>query len=143
MGWQTIEARNSRYVRTRRYTYDAKARLTSAWRRPCGSADFEFVFSNVYDHLDRRVQKITPEATHTYFYDGWMLIKEVVANTNGATNVIEYHWGKDLSGTIGGAGGVGGLLYVKINGAIYVPFYDNNGNVRATMGSDPIVAETP
>ena len=53
-----------KYVRMRRYTYDAKARLTSAWRRPCGSADFEFVFSNVYDHLDRRVQKITPEATH-------------------------------------------------------------------------------
>ena len=23
-------------------------------------------------------QKITPEATYTYFYDGWMLIKEVV-----------------------------------------------------------------
>ena len=23
---------------------------------------------NRYDHLDRRVQKITPEATHTYFY---------------------------------------------------------------------------
>ncbi len=22
-------------------------------------------------------QKITPEATHTYFYDGWMLVKEV------------------------------------------------------------------
>ena len=63
---------------------------------------------NRYDHLDRRVQKITPAATHTYFYDGWMLIKEIVANTNGTTDVIEYHWGKDLSGAIGGAGGVGG-----------------------------------
>ncbi len=29
-----------------------------------------------YDHLGRRVQKITPEATHTYFYDGWLLVKE-------------------------------------------------------------------
>ena len=84
---------------------------------------------NRYDHLDRRVQKITPAATHTYFYDGWMLIKEVVANTNGTTDVIEYHWGKDLSGTIGGAGGVGGLLYLKRNGAIYVPFYDAYGNI--------------
>ena len=34
--------------------------------------------SNRYDHLGRRVQKITPEATHTYFYDCWLLIKEVV-----------------------------------------------------------------
>ena len=39
--------------------------------------DFELV-SNRYDHLGRRVQKITPEATHTYFYDGWLLVKEVV-----------------------------------------------------------------
>ena len=58
--------------------------------------------SHHYDHLNRRVQKITLEATYTYFYDGWMLIKEVVANTNGTTNVIEYNWGKDLSGAIGG-----------------------------------------
>ncbi len=36
------------------------------------------IVSNRYDHLGRRVQKITPEATHTYFYDGWMLVKEVV-----------------------------------------------------------------
>jgi len=84
------------------------------------------------------VQKITPAATHTYFYDGWMLIKEIVANTNGTTDVIEYHWGKDLSGTIGGAGGVGGLLYLTISNSstpnsstrqLYVPFYDAYGNV--------------
>ena len=40
---------------------------------------------NRYDHIDRRVQKITPAAAHTFFYDGWMLIKEIVANTNGTT----------------------------------------------------------
>ena len=32
--------------------------------------------SNRYDHLGRRVQKITPEATYTYFYDGWLLVKD-------------------------------------------------------------------
>ena len=42
---------------------------------------YRFLRSNRYDYLDRRVQKITSAATHTYFYDGWMLIKEVVANT--------------------------------------------------------------
>ena len=36
------------------------------------------IVSNRYDHLRRRVQKITPESTHTYFYDGWLLVKEVV-----------------------------------------------------------------
>ena len=75
---------------------------------------------NRYDHLDRRVQKITSSATHTYFYDGWMLIKEIVANTNGTTDVIEYHWGKDLSGTIGGAGGVGGLLEKRREFAVWL-----------------------
>ena len=106
---------------------------------------------NRYDHLDRRVQKITPAATHTYFYDGWMLIKETVANTNGTTDVIEYHWGKDLSGTIGGAGGVGGLLYLAISNSstpnsstrqLYIPFYDAYGNVMGywdTQGN--VVAE--
>ena len=29
-----------------------------------------------HDHLGRRVQKFTPEATHTYFYASWQLIKE-------------------------------------------------------------------
>ena len=50
---------------------------------------FDLAVSNRYDHLDRRVQKITPAATHTYFYDGWMLIKETVANTNGTTDVMD------------------------------------------------------
>ena len=111
------------------YAYDAKSRLVSAWRRACGTSDFVFAVSNSYDHLDRRVRKVTPEKTHTYFYDGWLLIKEVVASTNGTTDVVEYHWGKDLSGTIGGAGGVGGLLYMKRNGAIYIPYHDAYGNV--------------
>ena len=38
---------------------------------------------NRYDHLGRRVQKITPEATHTYFYDGWLLVKEIVEWSDG------------------------------------------------------------
>ena len=57
------------------------------------------VNANACDHLDRRVQKITPKATHSFFYDGWMLVKEVMANTNGTTDVVEYHWGNDLSGS--------------------------------------------
>jgi|GEM_PF-1997193 len=40
--------------------------------------------SSRYDHLGRRVQKITPEATHTYFYDGWQLIKEVVERSGSS-----------------------------------------------------------
>jgi len=129
-----------------KYAYDAKSRLVSAgeWKYDyddpaLGGNDnphwyFEIVVSNVYDHLDRRVQKITPEATHTFFYDGWMLVKEVVANTNGTIDVIEYHWGNDLSCSRGGAAGVGGLLYLSVSNSnsqpqLFIPWYDSNGNI--------------
>ena len=89
--------------------------------------------SSRYDHLDRRVKKVTPEATHTFFYDGWNLVEERVAYTNGTNSTIRYYWGKDLSGTIGGAGGVGGLLYLTISNSsthqLYIPWYDAYGNV--------------
>ena len=57
------------------------------------------------------------------------LVEERVAYTNGTASTIRYCWGKDLSGTLQGAGGIGGLLYLAIDGAAYVPLYDNNGNV--------------
>ena len=91
---------------------------------------------NRYDHLGRRVQKIAPDGTHTFLYDGWRPVVETVAKPSGGTDRIEYHWGKDLSGTLDGAAGVGGLLYVKRNGAIYVPFYDAYGNVMEYRNAD-------
>ena len=84
---------------------------------------------NRYDHLGRRVAKIAPDGAHTFLYDGWRPVVETVAKPGGGTDRIEYHWGKDLSGSLYGAAGVGGLLYVKRNGAIYVPFYDAFDNV--------------
>ena len=62
-------------------------------------------------------------------YDDWNLIEERIAYTNGTSSIIHYFWGKDLSGTLQGAGGVGGLLSLTVDGAVYVPFYDNIGNV--------------
>ena len=100
------------------------------------------VVSNRYDHLGRRVQKIAPDGTHTFLYDGWRPVVETVARPGGGTDRIEYHWGKDLSGSLDGAAGVGGLLYVKRNGAIYVPFGDAFGNVMGYWDeSGAVVAE--
>ena len=51
--------------------YDAQSRLSSVsalvytndeWRA-------ELLVSNRYDHIGRRVKKITSAATHTFFYD--------------------------------------------------------------------------
>jgi len=105
------------------YAYDAANRLVSV------SSSGVSLVTNFYDAQSRRVKKVTPEATTTYFYDGWNLVEERIAHTNGATSTIRYYWGKDLSGTLQGAGGIGGLLYLAIDGAIYVPLYDSNGNV--------------
>ncbi len=109
----------------RTYAWDDANRLTTV------SIGDEVILQNEYDTQSRRVRKVTPEATHTFVYDGWNLVKETIASTNGETEVVHYVWGKDLSGTIQGAGGVGGLLAVKRNGAWYHPFYDNNGNITA------------
>ena len=69
-----------------------------------------------------------------------------IANTNGSTYVIEYHWGNDLSGSRGGAAGVGGLLYISITHSstrqIYVPWYDNNGNIMGYWDERGMVASS-
>ncbi|MGI6494698.1 MAG: RHS repeat-associated core domain-containing protein [Kiritimatiellia bacterium] len=102
---------------------------------------FGGVISNAYDHLSRRVLKVTPTATHTYLYDDWNLVQETISTASGTTT-NHYVWGKDLSGSLQGAGGVGGLLAVSINGAWYFPFYDNNGNITAYVDEQgAIVAE--
>jgi RHS repeat-associated protein len=46
-----------------------------------------------------------------------------------ATNVTRYVWGQDISGTLQGAGGVGGLLTVIRDDGVFAPCYDANGNV--------------
>ena len=56
--------------------------------------------------------------------------------------LTRYVWGADLSGTIHGAGGVGGLLAVKRDGAWFVPLYDANGNITAYVSeTGAVVAE--
>ena len=65
---------------------------------------------NRYDHLGRRVQKIAPDGTHTFLYDGWRPVVETIAKSGGSTDCIEYYWGKDLSGTLDGAAGALALI---------------------------------
>jgi RHS repeat-associated protein len=83
-------------------------------------------------------------------YDGWNMIAEFtldaaagVGGTAGAAPVSvgemrlrrSYAWGYDVSGTLTGAGGVGGLLLLRDYGSAgnqtltLAPLYDWNGNV--------------
>ena len=107
------------------FAYDSAARLTSV------SSNGVCLATYAYDAFGRRVRKETSEATTTFVYDGWNLVREEVAHTNGVTDVINYYWGKDLSGTLDAAGGVGGLVILTVNGVPYIPLYDANGNVIA------------
>ena len=69
---------------------------------------------------------------HYFTYSGWSLqVEDVCGGLNYWTPYASnyYVWGRDLSGTLDGAGGVGGLLATEVGGVWYFPLYDNNGNV--------------
>jgi len=97
-----------------------------------------------YDWMGRRIRK-TVVNLHTgqtisdliFLYDGWNLIAEVNAQTG---NLIRtYVWGPDLSGTMQGAGGIGGLLWVNLetgsHAGRYFAAYDGNGNVMGLVSA--------
>ena len=76
-----------------------------------GGAVTEFT----YDYLSRRITKSTATEIQCFLYDGWNPIveKTVPAGGGGLTEIRVYTWGKDLSGSMQGAGGVGGLLALE------------------------------
>jgi len=78
--------------------------------------------------------------TRTFIYDGWNLTAEVVVDAqSGTTNVTRYLWGPDVSGTLQGAGGVGGLLAVIRPDGTFFPCYDANGNVTGYVDASGTV----
>ena len=112
------------------FTYDAASRLKTV------SSNGVTLVTNFYDAKSRRVKKVTPNATTTFFYDDWNLVEERIAYADNTTSTIRYYWGKDLSGSFQGAGGVGGLLWLTIDGVVYIPCYDNNGNVTRYLNAN-------
>ena len=90
-------------------------------------------YGYAYDHLSRMSTRTTNGAvTNRYHYDGWNRI----AQHSGSTLQTRYTWGLDLSGTMQGAGGVGGMLGTRLsNGIDYFPTYDGNGNVSAYLAN--------
>ena len=108
------------------FTWDGENRLVLA-------SNAATVVSNSYDYMPRRVQKIVNGVTNRFVYDGWAMIQE----TTG-TQTNSYVYGLDLSGSIQGAGTIGGILSASLNGTQAFYFYDGNGNVSdlaATNGT--------
>ena len=105
------------------YDYDSGRRLTSV------ASNGVTVATMAYDAQGRRVKKVAADGTHRYFYDGWLLVYEHITHADSTVDEIDYVWGKDISDLRNGAAGIGGLLYLKRNGAIYVPYADAYGNI--------------
>jgi YD repeat-containing protein len=115
------------------FTWNGENRLITA-------SNGTTVVENAYDYMGRRFAKTvydtadlgTPTSDLRYIYDGWNLISE--SKVQGLeSNVSYYVWGLDLSGTLQGAGGIGGLLTVSsvsgLQSSVYSPAYDANGNI--------------
>lgn len=100
-----------------------------------------------YDAQGRRIRKLVqsfelaegPYTTikdHRYIYEGWNMVAEFeVQGTPELTGA--YAWGSDISGTMTGAGGVGGLVLAQKpkTGWTYAPCYDGNGNVSTYVSA--------
>jgi RHS repeat-associated protein len=136
------------------YTWDGENRMIAAEEslaillQPPGSGPVKRQrIECAYDAQGRRIYKrvLTAEGMSTTFalkqsvvflYDGWNMIAEIDTTTS-ARLIRSYEWGTDLSGTMDGAGGVGGLLVLREHPASsnqspassHAPCCDGNGNV--------------
>jgi RHS repeat-associated protein len=134
------------------YSWDGENRVVQMIRdtsSPSGARQ-KLVFE--YDYQGRRIRKQfytyssgwVLQSDTAFLYDGWNLIAELDANSSNAL-LRAYLWGTDLSGSMQGAGGIGGLIkvtdYVGSTTHHFVA-YDGNGNVGALVdaGSATITA---
>lgn len=126
------------------YTWDAENRLVALETPPALALAFPALKQRlefVYDARNRRIAKTVrsawngsayAEVTATRFlYDEWNLIEEYSVNlVTGHTSVVTYYaWGLDLSDTLQGAGGVGGLLWANTPTHTFAASADANGNI--------------
>jgi len=134
----------------RAYFWNNENRLIAIEKKLGAETDYRRV-EFVYDGQGRRAEKNTflwntgkdewksnpADETH-YVWDGWNLLAELDKN-----NAIEsYHaWGLDLSQSLQGAGGIGGLLSRVENSVDHLYTFDGNGNVKDVLdGSGNVIA---
>ncbi|MEZ5324139.1 MAG: RHS repeat-associated core domain-containing protein [Verrucomicrobiales bacterium] len=124
------------------YTWDGENRLIQMKTRASGSGVSSGDTAKVtfdYDGQGRRIRKkvYIPSSAgratteEIYIYDGWNCTARIALTGSSSQR---YVWGPDLSGSMQGAGGVGGLLLVEQLSGTSVTLshgvgYDGNGNV--------------
>ncbi|MGE9269547.1 MAG: RHS repeat-associated core domain-containing protein, partial [Verrucomicrobiales bacterium] len=77
-----------------------------------------------------------------FVYDGRNLIFEISNPESQIETTKSFLWGQDLSGSMQGAGGVGGLLSVTddSSGDVFYATYDANGNVSEYLDETGAIA---
>jgi RHS repeat-associated protein len=130
------------------YTWDAENRLLGMESAPGIPSGQRKRLDFTYDSQSHRISKklfpwqsstfsLQPSAFSLFVYDGWNLIAELSQDAEVKTPVQTYVWGLDLSGSLQGAGGVGGLLWVVDwrTSDLFAMAYDGNGNIKGLLDS--------
>jgi RHS repeat-associated protein len=133
-------------------SWDGENRLTNVISQSSVPTGSKRKLDLVYDHQGRRVQKIAftnngaawvGQYTNRYVYDlsagqagGWNLVAILDAQS---ALLLSFTWGMDASGTMQGAGGVGGLVSMTVHtgaqSGTYFYGYDGNGNVATLVSA--------
>jgi RHS repeat-associated protein len=124
--------------------WDGENRLIDTTSHSSGPSGSRKSLQFAYDALGRRYSKVVSNWTGSawtralhelYLNDGWNLLG-ALDGTNNAI-VRSFLWGLDLSGSLQGAGGVGGLLFFTHHStsppSTHCAAYDGNGNVMALV----------
>ena len=145
------------------YIWNAENRLIELETSPAaiaaGAPKQKLLFA--YDYQGRRTSKQVflwnlslgtwnLSADTRFLYDGWNLVAEFSVQGSEFNVQRSYVWGLDMSGSLQGAGGVGGLLTVSTHNPsplldhpssiAHLPFFDANGNVSEYLDSTGAIA---
>ena len=126
------------------FAWDDENRLTNITSLNAFPAAAKRKVDLAYDYLGRRIQKVVStnnggylgQSTNNFIYDGWNLVG-ILNQTNRL--LYSFAWSADLSGSLGGVGGAGGLIsmtvYSGTNAGTYFYCFDGNGNVVALVNA--------
>ena len=130
------------------YTWDAENRLIQMVNLTNAPTASKLRLTFAYDSKWRRISKAveayngtswTTNLAESFVYDGWNLVDEL----NATNNVVirSYLWGLDVSGTLQGAGGAGGLLAMDQPGSTSAKFvaFDGNANLVGLVAAEASV----
>jgi len=122
------------------HTFNGENRLVMS--EPLNVTNGSKRVQSAYDYQGRRFRKVVEtwdgsswasSTTNIFVYDGFNLIQE----QDGAGGVIRsYVRGLDLSGTLQGAGGTGGLLAMISGSNTYFYLGDANGNITELVDTN-------